>query len=148
MKKRILYFLLFFLPLHLVPEHILRNPLLDISIGGKRLRVEIAASPEARQTGLMFRETMEENTGMLFIFPTEEYRTFWMKNTYLPLSIAYFGKDRILFETMDMRPLQTNEVYPSSGKAMYALEVNQGWYDRNGIKKGAVLNIPDGIRAY
>jgi uncharacterized protein len=107
-----------------------------VSINGNRLEVEIADTPVKRQVGLMYRESMPENSGMLFVFPTEDFKTFWMKNTYIPLSIAYFTTDKVLVTMYDMKPNQTSEVYPSTKKIIYALEVNQGWFEKRKIKKG------------
>ena len=110
---------------------------ITVSINGNRL--EVADTPVKRQVGLMYRESMPENSGMLFVFPDEDFKTFWMKNTYIPLSIAYFTSDKVLVDIYDMKPNQTSEVYPSTKKITYALEVNQGWLEKRKIKKGARL---------
>lgn len=73
---------------------------------------------------------------MLFVFPGERHRRFWMKNTYLPLSIAYVNRYGIINEIYDMEPLDSSRVYPSMYPAQYAIEVNRGWFKRNNIKKG------------
>ncbi|MCE9499462.1 MAG: DUF192 domain-containing protein [Leptospira sp.] len=118
------------------------NELMTIAVDGHPLLVEIADTASRRQTGLMFRKKLRENEGMLFIFPRADYLSFWMKNTLIPLSIAYFNEDRRLTEIYDMVPQQTKQVYNSKEKVIYALEVNQGWFKRNDISKFSVLEIP------
>jgi len=115
----------------------------QISVDNSKLTVEIADTPEKSAHGLMFRKTMSQDHGMLFIFPDEEPRSFWMKNTFLPLSIGYFSKEKVLIDIQDMEPVKSEmeqpKVYPSAGPAKYALEVNQGWFKKNKIKLGAKL---------
>jgi uncharacterized membrane protein (UPF0127 family) len=101
-----------------------------------RLTVEIVNRSKTRQKGLMFRRSLNKNHGMLFVFEREQYRRFWMKNTYIPLSIAYINKYGIINEIYDMKPLDTSQLYPSLYPAQFAIEVNQGWFARNKIKKG------------
>ncbi len=101
-----------------------------------RLTVEVVNRSKTRQKGLMFRRNLNKNYGMLFVFEREQYRRFWMKNTYIPLSIAYINKYGIINEIYDMKPLDTSPIYPSIYPAQYAIEVNQGWFARNKIKKG------------
>lgn len=110
-----------------------------IRVGKAHLTVEIADTPRKRNIGLMYRENLPENHGMLFVFPEEDYLSFWMKNTKIPLSLAYFNKDGVLTEIYHMEPNQTKITYPSKQKAMYALEVNQNWFQRNGVDVGSVL---------
>ncbi len=111
------------------------------------LLVEVVNTPADRARGLMYRKSMGENEGMLFVFAKPEYLSFWMKNTLIPLSIAYFNSDRRITDIHDMKPNQTKELYHSSEKAMYALEVNQGWFIKRKIVKYGVLKIPDRVRA-
>ncbi|EMF83857.1 hypothetical protein LEP1GSC188_4218 [Leptospira weilii serovar Topaz str. LT2116] len=111
------------------------------------LLVEIANTPADRARGLMYRKSIGENEGMLFVFAKPEYLSFWMKNTRIPLSIAYFNQDRRITDVHDMKPNQTTELYHSSEKALYALEVNQGWFSKRKIGKYGVLKIPDRVRA-
>ncbi|EMO46058.1 DUF192 domain-containing protein [Leptospira santarosai] len=109
--------------------------------------VEIANTPTDRARGLMYRKFMGENEGMLFVFAKPEYLSFWMKNTRIPLSIAYFNQDKRITDVYDMKPNQTTELYHSSEKVLYALEVNQGWFAKRKIGKYGVLKIPDRVRA-
>ncbi len=106
-----------------------------VVIKGDTLNVEIAATPERRRLGLMFCDTLGENQGMLFVFSEEKQLSFWMKNTPIPLSIAFIDKNGTIVDIKDMQPLDTT-VYHSKRKAMYALEVNQGWFRERGIHVG------------
>lgn len=97
---------------------------------------EIAASDAERTLGLMNRESLGTNNGMLFIFSRDQYLNFWMKNTSIPLSIAYIDSKGIIREIQDMAPLDTSLTYPSRYPVRYALEVNKGWFTRNNIQPG------------
>ena len=116
-----------------------------IKVGSLRLKAEIAENEEQWQRGLMYRTHLDQDRGMLFIFPKEEPRSFWMKNTFIPLSIGYFDKNKKLLEVIDMEPvvseMATPKSYPSSYPAKYALEVNLGWFTRNKIKIGSQLKL-------
>jgi uncharacterized protein len=101
------------------------------------LNTEIAETEGAKMEGLMFRRILPDNYGMLFVFSGEGYRNFWMKNTYLPLSIAYISKKGVINEIYHMKPLDISITYPSKIPAKYALEVKQFWFSRNGIKPGS-----------
>jgi uncharacterized membrane protein (UPF0127 family) len=109
-------------------------------VGGHEFSVEVVMTPEDRAQGLMHRVSLGENEGMLFIFPRPEPRNFWMKNTLIPLSIAYISENGRINEILDMEPLDESGV-PGSFPSMYALEVNQGRFDELGIKVGDYLNL-------
>lgn len=116
----------------------------QIKVGGKTIQVEIAETSEQLSHGLMFRTKMKANSGMLFIFPDEEKRSFWMKNTFIPLSIGFFDGKKILVDIQDMQPVKsemekTPPSYLSLKPAKYALEMNQGWFKKNGVKVGDQL---------
>ena len=121
-----------------------RLPQTSISINGQELTVEIAHTPDTRTCGLSNRQALAENTGMLFIFPHIKPRTFWMKDTFIPLSIAYLDEAGRIIRIHDMQPNQTHITYPSGKPARYALEVNQGWFSLHDIKPGDTveLNLP------
>jgi uncharacterized membrane protein (UPF0127 family) len=103
--------------------------------------IEIADTDALRATGLMNRYSLGENEGMLFIFEENDMRSFWMRNTYIPLSIAYIGKNMVINEIYDMKPLDTSIIYYSKKPAMYALEMRQGWFRRNKIAVGCKIEI-------
>ncbi|MEJ5360692.1 MAG: DUF192 domain-containing protein [Spirochaetota bacterium] len=100
-------------------------------------KVEIAATAEEHAKGLMGRSELCDNCGMLFVFDDEDYRTFWMKNTQIPLSIAFIDKNGIINDIQDMKPYQTFPSYTSKYPAKFALEVNQGWFEKNFITTGS-----------
>ncbi len=107
------------------------------------LNIEIADNAKSMTKGLMFRKSLERNNGMIFVFRREKKLRFWMKNTYLPLSIAYINRHGYINEILDMKPLDTSILYPSAQPAMYALEMNKGWFKENNITKGSKI-ILDG----
>lgn len=118
-----------------------------IQISGKTIVVEIADTDERRAYGLMFRNALPKDEGMLFIFSDERQRSFWMKNTVIPLSIAYINKDRVITEIIDMQPAVLGATrprsYPSKKKSMYALEMNIGWFEKNKIWPGVQFRYAD-----
>ena len=114
----------------------------NIKIGEKIITVEIADTNPKRALGLMNRQSLEKDHGMLFVFADENYRRFWMKETYIPLDIAYFSREKALLEVHKAVPVKSGmqiniPEYSSKKRAMYVLEMNQGWFERNGIKPGA-----------
>ncbi|TGL45072.1 DUF192 domain-containing protein [Leptospira perdikensis] len=117
------------------------------SVADRALKLEIANTPSTRATGLMYRTKLGEDEGMLFVFPRPDLLSFWMKNTLIPLSIGYFSEDMRLLESFDMKPNQTEEVYNARRPAMYALEVNQGWFAKHKIGKDAVLTLERKVSA-
>ena len=106
-----------------------------IRINQWELTVETADTLESQEKGLMGRESLDENRGMLFVYERDAKKSFWMKNTTIPLSIAYIAADGTIREIYDMEPLSTRTV-DSRYSVRYALEVNQGAFDRHGIKAG------------
>ena len=116
-------------------------------LGAAELTVEIADENHERQAGMMHRTTMQENEGMLFVFPYPHQSGFWMKNTIVPLSIAYIDRASRVVEIYDLQPSNTKPVESRSDRIQYALEVNQGWFAKNGIKPGAVIATDQGSLA-
>lgn len=113
-------------------------PTASLSIAGHKLAVEVAATEADRARGLMHRDDLPEGRGMLFVYDDEKPRRFWMKDTRIPLSIAFLdGKGRIL-RIAAMAPLTTDGT-PSLYPARYALEVNKGWFASRGIAAGATV---------
>ena len=116
-----------------------------IKVKNKTLKVRLAITPAQQRQGLMNVQGMPptklpENEGMLFIYRREEILSFWMKNTTLPLSIAFIDKKGIITEIRDMKPMGLDSVR-SAKPAQYALEVNRGWFTKNNIKIGDKVNL-------
>jgi len=105
------------------------------------VRAEIARTQEERNKGLMYRKNLPDGEGMLFIYERDEVMSFWMKNTVVPLSIAFIASDGRIIEVRDMYPRDENSVH-SSRSVRYALEVPQGWFSRAGVQNGDVVKIP------
>lgn len=106
------------------------------------LVVEIVETPEELEKGLMGRKSLPENGGMLFIFEREGVYPFWMKDTYIPLSIAFIDRNYRIIHIEDMEPLDTISLHLSISPIRYALEVNRSWFKRHGIKKGDPISLP------
>jgi uncharacterized protein len=102
---------------------------------------EIADTPDERQTGLMGRDALAEDAGMLFVFDTEQPLSFWMKDTLIPLSIAFIDAQGRIVDIQDMQPLDETS-HPSAVPAQYALEVNQGFFEARGIQVGDTVAWP------
>ena len=88
----------------------------------------------------MYRESLEENQGMLFVYPEQRTLGFWMKDTLIPLDIAYIDREGRIVDIQQMEP-QTTETHDSAAPAMYALEMNQGWFEANGIRIGDLIEF-------
>ena len=117
-------------------------PVASILVGHQRVTVEVAATPSARRRGLMHRESLPEDRGMLFIFPREKLLTFWMKDTHIPLSIAFAREDGTIVRIADLEP-RSERAVSSRSPARYALEMNRGWFARRGVLEGdAIRRIP------
>lgn len=116
-----------------------------IIIKDKTITVEIAANYRTRVKGLMNRKSLEPDTGMLFIYPREQYLRFWMKDTLIPLSIAFIKPDGTISQIKPMQP-QNEEPIWASEPVQYALEMNQGWFERNNIGAGDKIYFPDEIK--
>ncbi|MCC7487426.1 MAG: DUF192 domain-containing protein [Burkholderiales bacterium] len=112
-------------------------PVVTLQIGTQKVAAEVAVTEESRVRGLMFRKKpLAENGGMLFIFDTAGFHSMWMKNTYIPLSVAFIDDAGVVLNIADMAPETTN-THTAAGFARYALEMNQGWFAKRGIKAGA-----------
>lgn len=112
----------------------------NIQVAGKNLHVEYADSAALRARGLMFRKSLCEDCGMLFKFAPPRQVAMWMKNTFVPLDVAYFTKDGTI---TDIKPLQPHNLTPvGSSKAIsYALEMNQGWFAKHKVSVGDKIKI-------
>ncbi len=116
----------------------------SVEIGGKQFSVELAQTREEQALGLMYRLEMPTSHGMLFIFPTEQPRSFWMKNTRIPLDILYFdGQLKLVSVALDTPPCKISRCpsYPSNAPARYVLELNAGKVSELGVKLGDRLTI-------
>jgi len=117
-------------------------PKAALQIGTKRIVVEVAANEAARAYGLMFRESMPRDHGMLFVFKEASQVCFWMKNTLIPLTIAFIDANANIINLADMEP-QSLDTHCALGPAQYALEMNRGWFAQNRIAPGTkVLGLP------
>ncbi|WP_053057518.1 DUF192 domain-containing protein [Rubrobacter aplysinae] len=129
-----------------IPQPPLQNrPVVIRSSGGEvRVRAEIADDDPERTRGLMAREELGENEGMLFVFDSERSLNFIMENTLLPLSIAYIDSRGSIVDIRRMQPL-SEDTYPSAEPAMYALEVNQGFFSERGVEVGDEVDLPSTV---
>jgi uncharacterized membrane protein (UPF0127 family) len=117
--------------------------IVNLMVGGVSLKAEVAEDDQSREMGLMFRDSLPEDRGMLFIFDQPHQASFWMKNTKIPLSIAFLGNDRVISEEKSMRPYDETLIQSRSDKIRYAIEVNAGWFDRHRVQPGTkVEGIP------
>ena len=104
------------------------------------LRVEIADEPKERTRGLMFRQALAADAGMLFLFPADRSTGFWMQDTYVPLSIAFIDAQGAIVDLLDMAPLTTT-IHTPSAPYRWALEVNQGWFAEQGVGVGDRVRV-------
>jgi uncharacterized membrane protein (UPF0127 family) len=115
---------------------------MPVKVGAHPLNVEVAASDPQRMQGLMYRKKLGRDDGMLFIFDEPAYQSMWMKNTLIPLSVAFIDADGRILNILDMEP-QTLETHTSAGPAVYAIETNKGWFADNRVKPGEkVTGLP------
>jgi uncharacterized protein len=110
-------------------------PTVQLNIKGHRLVAETATTTATRTVGLMHRFSLKPDHGMLFVFGAPQPLAFWMKNTYVPLSIAFIGADGRILNIEDMTP-QTETTHPSRGRVLYALEMKKGWFAERAIVAG------------
>ena len=113
-------------------------PVLELTAGFHRIEAEVAANDRHRQVGLMNRQAMPPQRGMLFVFSHENTHCMWMRNTFIPLSVAFIDADGVIINIEDMQP-QTEDNHCARKPARYALEMNRGWFAQRGIKPGVRL---------
>lgn len=113
-------------------------PTVQLQIGLYLIKAEVAANYGTRMQGLMQREKMAANEGMLFVFPDRDKQCMWMKNTLLPLSVAFIDDAGVILNVEDMQP-QTENSHCSAKPARYALEMNLGWFKSKNLKPGAKI---------
>ncbi len=114
----------------------------SVRLAGEVFTLEVARTPKERETGLMFRKALRESAGMLFVFDRDERLSFWMKNTEIPLSIAYVSSEGEIKEIFDMTPGSLRPI-ESTFAVRYALEVPKGTFDRLGIRPGYRISLPE-----
>jgi uncharacterized membrane protein (UPF0127 family) len=141
MKKKFLLTLLFGVALGAAeaqdaPQ--LNLPRIVLTAGIHQIEAQVALTPEQQSIGLMFRDEMPQQEGMLFIFQNASKLCFWMKNTRLPLTAAFIADDGVIVNLEDMKP-QTTESHCAAKPVRYVLEMNQGWFAKKGLKAGARL---------
>ncbi len=107
------------------------------------LRAEIANTEESRRRGLMYRDRLAQNSGMIFVYPRPEAAAMWMKNTGVALSVAFIGANGRILNIADMAP-HSEQAHASAGEAAYALEMNRGWFSKRKIMRGDVV---EGLKA-
>ena len=110
-------------------------PQIPLAVGSHKLVAEVAATDAQRSTGLMHRRMLPENRGMLFVFPDIAFHAMWMMNTYIPLSVAFIDREGVIINIEDMQP-HTQNSHAAARPARYALEMNQGWFAKRGIRPG------------
>jgi hypothetical protein len=116
-------------------------PKVTLHVGKVALETEIASTPAEEARGLMFRAHLPDNSGMIF-FLHPGHATFWMKNTHIPLSVAFLDKNGLILEIHDMKPLDETITRSDSDQVAFALETNLHWFALNGIKPGEKVDPP------
>lgn len=118
-----------------------------VDFGHAQVAVELALDPATQAKGLMYRKSLPEDQGMLFAFSQTKQMSFWMRNTYIPLDIGFLTADGVLREIYPLYPHDENSRKSIRSDLLYALEVNQGWFERNGVKPGDSFD-PQSILPY
>ena len=114
----------------------------SVKVASHPLKVELAVEDAQRMQGMMFRKSMGKEEGMLFVFDEPAYHAMWMKNTLIPLSVAFIDKDGVILNILDMEP-QTLDSHMAAGPAVYAIETNKGWFAAKKVKAGdKVTGLP------
>ena len=114
-------------------------PVMELSAGIHRVEAEVAYTEQTRELGLMRRRTMAAWHGMLFVFPQSAGHCMWMRNTLLPLSVAFIDRDGKIINIEDMQP-QTENNHCAARPARYALEMNLNWFKSRGLHAGTTIN--------
>lgn len=113
----------------------------QIMVGSVPIRVEVVQTDEERMRGLMFREKLPEGQGMLFVFEQSRTQAFWMRNTFIPLDIAFIDADGRIIDIQRMEPLDESKSYLSPAPVPYVLEVNAGWFAQHDVKVGEIVKF-------
>lgn len=144
-RAKIFFRVLFFLFLILIFASVSAFPkeqtFIFLTLKEKKIRVEVARTESEKAKGLMFRESLGEDEGIIFVYAREEILSFWMKNTRIPLSIAFIDQRGRIVDIQDMEPFSLRTHF-SARPAQYALEMNKGWFQRNGVGVGDFVKFP------
>jgi uncharacterized membrane protein (UPF0127 family) len=119
----------------------------DMELGGVPIHVEVARTDAERSRGLMYREKLGQDWGMLFVYPRAERLSFYMRNTKIPLSIAFLDDGRVVRDIQDMTPFDET-LHVSKAPARYALEMEQGWFARRNVAPGSVAKFSPELEAF
>lgn len=114
---------------------------IPLEVSGQRLTVELARTEAEQARGLMYRTELPDNHGMLFVYTRPTQVAYWMKNTFIPLSIAFIDSKKRIVNIADMAPNNETRTYPSAGPVQYVLEVNQGWFTQHQVKPGDLVTF-------
>ena len=136
---------LLFLLLLCAPALAQQPPVVELKAGMHLIRAEVAADYGTRMTGLMHRASMAQNAGMLFVFDEATQHCMWMKNTLIPLSVAFIDDQGAIINIEDMAP-QTEDSHCAKRGARYALEMNRGWFAARGVKPGSRIGGIPGVK--
>ena len=117
------------------------SSIFELKLGDKNIYAEIAITDVQKAMGLMFRKSLPENNAMIFVFNTPKQMSFWMKNTEIPLDIAFLTEDGVITEIKQMYPSNLNPVKSSRDDILYCIETNAGWFAKNGISAGKALDM-------
>jgi len=122
-----------------------QEALIDIQVEQAAARVELASTGDARRQGLMGRRSLGRDRGMLMVFPRERTVQIWMLNMEMPIDVGFFDRHGRLLDWSSMEPDGGNRIYGSPAPALYALEMNKGWFKRHRLQAGAQLRLPASI---
>jgi uncharacterized membrane protein (UPF0127 family) len=128
-----------------LPAYAQTLPVVQLSAGMHLIRAEVAADMASRSRGLMFRKSLAQNAGMVFVFDEASQHCMWMKNTLIPLSVAFLDDNGTIINIENMAP-QTEDTHCAARPARYALEMDRGWFAARGVKPGAKLGGLEKLR--
>jgi len=128
-----------------LPAYAQTLPVVQLSAGMHLIRAEVAADMASRSRGLMFRKSLAQNAGMVFVFDEASQHCMWMKNTYVALSVAFLDEQGTIINIENMAP-QTEDTHCAARPARYALEMDRGWFTARGIKPGTKLGGMEKLR--
>ncbi|MCW8943392.1 MAG: DUF192 domain-containing protein [Sedimenticola sp.] len=123
------------------------SPQMTIQVNNINALVEVASTPQQREKGLMYRQQLPKDQGLLMIFPEPQQISLWMLNTPIPLAVGFFNKQGRLLKISVMFPDGGKTLHHSPPETLYVLEMNQGWFERYGLELGAQLHLPTPVQA-